>query len=253
MSLYNRILKISREKNANSPQRFLDLVLACNTFSDATKLPYIFDGTSYTTYRTTEALAQAIAGAKQAFEEGNDMILATHQGDSTFSLTHADIFDDTTVDEAEFAFNLSKPLLDPNGYFSFDNFLAFFKTTIHAYDGKVARVYDSELEQLITGSDLNGGPAAPSPINNLLDPGEFDILKVPEAVYWFNYWNKDQVQLIGEEKLRKAPFEVIEKQPDGGYILITQKENFDAHNAEHVKKIAAICAYLDLYTLQENA
>lgn len=241
MSLYNRVLKISREKNANSSQRFLDLVLACNAFSDATKLPYIFDGTSYTAYSTTEALAQAIAGAKQAFDEGNDMILATHPGNSTFSLTHADIFDDTTVDEAEFAFNLSKPLLGSDGYFSFDTFLGFFKTTIQAYDGKVARVYDSELEQLIAGSDL------------VLDPGEFDILKVPEAVYWFNYWNNDQVQLIGEEKLRKAPFELIEKQPGGGYILITQKENFDAHNTAHVQKITDICAYLDLYTLQENA
>jgi hypothetical protein len=253
MSLYNRILKISREKNANSPQRFLDLVLACNTFSDATKLPYIFDGTSYTTYPNTAALTQAIAGARQAFDEGKDMILATHQGDSTFSLTHADIFDDTTVDEAEFAFNLSKPLLGPDGYFSFDTFLRFFKTTIQAYDGKVARVYDSELEGLINGIAVNGAPAAPSPINTLMDPSEFDILKVPEAVYWFNYWNKDQVQLIGEEKLNKAPFAVIEKQPDDGYILITQKENFDAHNAEHVARLSAICAYLDLYTLQEKA
>lgn len=240
MSLYNRVLKISREKNANSPQRFLDLVLACNTFSDATKLPYIFDGTAYKAYKTTDELAQAIAGAKQAFEEGNDMILATHQGDSTFSLTHADIFDDATVDEAEFAFNLSKPLLNPEGYFSFDTFSSFFKTTIKAYDGKVARVYDSELEQIVAGSDL-------------LDPSEFDILKVPEAVYWFNYWNNEQVQLIGEEKLQKAPFEVIEKQPDGGYILITQKENFDAHNPAHVKRITDTTAYLDLSTLQENA
>ncbi|WP_343670561.1 hypothetical protein [Chitinophaga sp.] len=252
MSLYNRVLKISREKNASSSQRFLDLVLACNAFSDTTRLPYIFDGISYTEYKSPAILAQTLAGAKKAWEEGKDVILATHKGDSIFSLTHSDIFDDTEQDDAEFAFNLRKPLLGPDGYFSFDTFFNFFKTTIQAYDGKIARVYDSELELLIQGLDVNGRPAPLNPINNLMTPGTFDILKIPEAVYWFNYWNKEQVQLIGEEKLNKAPFEVIEKQSDGGYILITQKENFSARTEEHIKKLSAICAYLDLYTLQES-
>lgn len=238
MSLYDRTLKLSREKTADSTKYFLDLVQACNTFSDATSLPYIFDGRTYTEYGTLDVLAEKLASAAKDWEEGKDVILSTAKEQPLFALTHTSIFDESNEDTATFSFDLSKPLMGSGGFFPFDTFLRFFVTTIQAYHAGLGRVSDSEIEELISGK--------------VMEPGLFDPLKIPEAVYWINYWNAAQVSLIGEDKIRKAPFEIIEKQGDGGYVLVLQKEDFDAHNTAHLEKLAAIHDYFNLYDLQRQ-
>jgi hypothetical protein len=220
-----------------------------------------------------DELRAALVNQEKEWDEGDfekDVILATGKDVPLFSLVHTDPFDNTLQDKAEFNFNTNKPLLKPEGYFTYEEYLHFFLTAIDAYQAKFAGVFDSDLETLISSAAYYGEVEidveidAPAIVTNtpehliasigkVLSPDLFNPLEIPPAIYWFNYWNEQQVRNIGEEKIRNAAFQVITKQPDGGYILIVQKDNFDTNNVAHLEKLAALYNYFDLYSLQEQS
>lgn len=273
MSLHVNTLQLFRRKEDNSLNRFLDLVQACNDYSDATRLRYVFDGTNHNEYTSAKDLAQAFADLEKHWNAGDfdkDVILSTDKDTPLFSLVHTDPFEYTNEDTAEFSFNASKPLLKPEGYFTYEEFRHFFISAIDAYQARYAVVHDNDLEMLISFASfygevemdeeistpdivVNTPEQLTARIGRVMSPDLFDPLVIPPAIYWFNYWNEDQVKAIGEEKIRQAAFEVIEKHPGGGYILIVQKENFDTHNTAHLEKLADLYDYFDLYSLQETA
>jgi len=266
-------LQLFRPKEADSLYRFLDLVQACNDHSHATQLRYVFDGAQFNEYVSADALEQAFAELQKHWSEGDfdrDVILSTDKDTPLFSLVHTDPFEYTNEDNAAFSFRSGQPLLQPEGHFSYEEFHHFFTAAIGAYKASYAAVYDTELETLISFASFYGEVEMDEEISTpdivvktpehltarigkVMAPGLFDPLEIPPAIYWFNYWNEDQVKTVGEEKIRQAAFEVIEKLPGGGYILIVQKENFDARNTAHLEKLAALYDYFDLYTLQQNA
>jgi len=273
MSLNTSSLQLLRGKDAESLPGFLNLVQACNDYSELTRLRYVFDGTGYETYADTAALSQAFKDLEKHWNAGDfdkDVILCTEKESPLLSLVHTDPFEYTNEDNASLTFNGGKPLLQPEGHFPFDEFHRFFLTAIKAYKARYAAVYDADLETLIAFASfygevemddeistpdivLNTPEHITARIGRVISPQLFNPLEIPPAIYWFNYWNKDQVASIGEEKILQSAFDIIEKQPDGGYVLIVQKENFNTHNAAHLEKLAALYDYFDLYSLQETA
>ncbi|PSL32050.1 hypothetical protein [Chitinophaga ginsengisoli] len=266
-------LQLFRPRESGSLYRFLDLVQACNDHSHATRLRYVFDGGQFNDYVSAEKLEQAFAELEKHWSDGDfdrDLILSTDKDTPLFSLVHTDPFEYTNEDNAAFSFNNGRPLLQPEGYFGYEEFHHFFVTAINAYKARYAAVYDTELETLISFASFYGEVEMDEEISTpdivtetpehltarigkVVSPGLFDPLEIPPAIYWFNYWNEDQVKTVGEEKIKQAAFEVIEKLPDGGYILVVQKENFDPYNTAHLEKLAALYDYFDLYTLQQTA
>lgn len=272
MFLKSSTLQLFRPKETESLNHFLNLVQACNDHSDATRLRYVFDGGTFNSYTSTEGLKQAFADLQQHWNEGDfdrDVILSTHTEMPLLSLVHTDPFEYTTEDNASFNFHSGRPLLMPEGYFSYEAFYHFFVIAINAYRARYAAVYDTELETLVSFASFYGEVEIDHEITmpeiievtpvqlterigKVMAPGLFDPLEIPPAIYWFNYWNEDQVRAVGEEKIKQADFDVIEKTPDGGYILIVQKENFNSHNIDHLERLAALYDYFDLYTLQQT-
>ncbi|MBW8684935.1 DUF5953 family protein [Chitinophaga rhizophila] len=271
MSIHVSTLQLFRRKDADSLSRFLDLVQTCNDHSQATRLQYIYDGNAYIDYTSPSALQQTFADLEKYWNEGDydkDVILFTDKEHPLFSLVHTDPFEYTNEDTAAFIFNGGKPLLQPGGHFSYETFHHFFTATIDAYHAQYAAVYDTELETLISFASfygeveideeittpdivLNTPEGLTARIGRVISPELFNPLEIPPAIYWFNYWNETQVKAIGEEKIKLAPFEVIEKRADGGYILVVQKENFDTRNTAHLERLATLYDYFDLHTLQE--
>ena len=272
MSVQASTLQLFRPKEADSLNRFLDLVQACNDYSHATRLRYVFDGGTFNDYTSPDALKQAFADLEKHWNDGDfdrDLILSTDKDTPLLSLVHTDPFEYTNEDNAAFSFNGGRPLLQPEGLFSYEEFHHFFVTAINAYKARYAAVYDIELETLISFASFYGEVEMDEEISTpdivvktpehltarigkVMPPGLFNPLEIPPAIYWFNYWNEDQVKAVGEDKIKQAPFEVIEKFPDGGYILIVQKENFNTHNTAHLEKLAALYDYFDLHTLQQT-
>ncbi|ACU63713.1 DUF5953 family protein [Chitinophaga pinensis] len=272
MSLHVSTLQLFRQKEADSLPRFLDLVQTCNDHSEATRLQYIYDGNAYNEYTSPAALEKAFADLEQFWDKGDydkDVILFTDREHPLFSLVHTDPFEYTHEDTAAFTFNGGRPLLQPQGHFSYDTFHDFFVAAIDAYKATYAAVYDTDLETLISFASFYGEVEIDEEISTpeivletpeqltarigrVISPELFNPLEIPPAIYWFNYWNEAQVKAVGEEKIKQAPFEVIEKRADGGYILVVQKENFDTHNTAHLERLAALYDHFDLYSLQQG-
>lgn len=268
-----------RDKDRNNKNRFLNVVDACNAFSSDTRLHYIFDGKNYSPYNTHGEILQAWSKMESQYggEGLEDVFMLTTGKEDSFCVLgpNEDPYQFSDVDGIEFSFNVSKPLLKPEGYISFGDCREWFIAVINSYEAYAGFIHDSYMEQLtafgfvqqvykqqlpedqwkyIPIPDIvrNTPPELLTRITRLLPPEQFNRLEIPEAIYWFNYWNPYMVKNVGEEKIKTAPCEVVAKQKNGGYILITQKENFDAQNTEHLERLAVIYDHFNLYELQRK-
>ena len=279
MTLITRTLVLLRDKSRENRKRFLRVVDTCNHFAEITKLKYIYNGSKHIAYSSHEEILQAWANMeKQYGKEGlKDVFMLTTDIDKPFFAMGPldDPYEFAEVDGVDFSFNLEKPLLKPGGYLSFNDCIEFFIAIINSYEAYTGFIHDSQLEQLTAFGFVQKTykeqlprdqwqyipvpeivEKMPAPlverISNLLPPERFNRLEIPEAIYWFNYWNPYQVEKVGEEKIKSAPCEYIQKQQNGGYILVTQKENFDAGNIAHLEKLAGIYDHFNLYTIQKE-
>ncbi|MBN8852823.1 MAG: hypothetical protein BGO55_03610 [Sphingobacteriales bacterium 50-39] len=277
MTLITRTLVELRAKDPLNKKRLLKVVDACNTFSNKTRIKYIFDGQQYSTYSSNRDILQAWDQMeKQYGSEGPAFILTTDKDHALFAFgPREDPYGFYNEDAIEFSFIVDKPLLKPDGYFSFVELKEFFIATINSYEAYCAYIHDNQLEELIVSGFTAENMKAqlprelwehiPTPelaahipadiiarISKLITPEKFDRLSIPEAIYWFNYWNEFQVENLGEEKVKTAPCEVVEKQKNGGYILIVQKENFRADNIDQMEKMAKVYDHFNLYEIQDR-
>ena len=77
---------------------------------------------------------------------------------------------------------------------------------------------------------------------NILKSGKVAI----PMIYWLNFLGPDFVNLIGREKILKAPFWKIEEFRDGGMLLISTPKIFDTILEEEKKKRKEIYEFLGL-------
>jgi hypothetical protein len=87
----------------------------------------------------------------------------------------------------------------------------------------------------------------------LLVPQEFDRRRVPDAVWWINYWDSVQVEELGWTAIQDAGFASIERQPSGAAVLTATEAPLDPTNPEHLSQLARIVTRLQLRARQENA
>ena len=277
MTVFTRSMQLIRDSDPGNKNRFLKVVDTCNAFSKETRLRYIFNGIQYETYSSHAEILKAWAAMNRfnVGEMGQVFMLTTDDKEPFFVLGPLDRDPYTDIAGIEFSFNVKKPLLTPGGFFSFFDCKEFFIAVINSYQAYAGFIHDADLEQLVSFGYVNRNiklqvpedewkyipvpdivkatpPLIAEKISNVFPPHQFNRLEIPEAIYWFNYWNPYMVEHVGEEKIRTAPCEVVEKQKNGGYLIIVQKENLDLRNAEHLKKLAAAYDHFDLYNLQQK-
>lgn len=106
-----------------------------------------------------------------------------------------------------------------------------------------------ELRQFVPVSPLSVGASGKLP--NLLVPQEFDRRRVPDAVWWINFWDVVQVETVGASRIRTAGFARVTEQPCGGMVLVSTREPTDPANPAHLQQLSRIVEHLQLRTLQE--
>ncbi len=126
-------------------------------------------------------------------------------------------------------------LTGPQALFDFDSLYTLFTESIRLFRPFSARVDDEELALTEIGDIYKW----------------VDTTKVPDTIYWFNYFAQDMVERLGgREKLLAAPaYLVTTLEEPPGVILILQRELFDYHNPEHRRRHEEITRYLDLSRL----
>ncbi|WNZ24520.1 hypothetical protein HJG54_17780 [Leptolyngbya sp. NK1-12] len=86
----------------------------------------------------------------------------------------------------------------------------------------------------------------------LLLSDEFDRLRVPDGVWWINYWSPLQVETVGIERIRTANWARLIELPNGGATLAVTEEAFDVTNPAHMARLGEIVEHLQLRQLQEH-
>lgn len=109
----------------------------------------------------------------------------------------------------------------------------------------------AELRQYVPEPHPPAGAAGRLP--SLLVPQEFDRRRVPDAVWWINFWDRVQVETVGQAKIRAAPFARVGELASGALLLVATDEPTDAGNRAHIDRLASIVEHLDLRRLQEGA
>ena len=81
---------------------------------------------------------------------------------------------------------------------------------------------------------------------------EFDCLRVPEGIWWVNYWSPLQVETVGIERIRAAEWERLIELPNGGVTVAVTADPLDVTNSDHMNKLGKIVKQLNLRELQEQ-
>lgn len=100
-------------------------------------------------------------------------------------------------------------------------------------------------------------PEPPEPPPNqelpkLLVPQEYDTRHVPPGVWWVNYWDRTQLDTVGEERVRAASWARTHEATRGGLLLAATEEPSDPAHPDHVLRLRQLVTDLQLRTLQEQ-
>ena len=81
---------------------------------------------------------------------------------------------------------------------------------------------------------------------------EFNVFRVPDGIWWINYFNQSQIGTLGEGQVKSAPwFRMIELH-DKAIICMSTEEPTTPSNPNHLIKLRQIVEHLNLPTLQEK-
>ena len=86
----------------------------------------------------------------------------------------------------------------------------------------------------------------------LLLSDEFNYRYVPDGVCWVNFWDKTQVETVGVERIRKAPWARIIQQPTGAMVLVATETATEIENPAHIEQLRQIVECINLRELQEQ-
>jgi hypothetical protein len=276
--LWQRSMVLVRQSRGHQAAPLQRLVQACAAFSERTTFRFRSRGRGLTPFSGTSAeIEQMLAEELRARGRGRDapFVLATDRHDPLLILSYLrDPFTPSRPHyKVEISFSLERPLVGPGGHFTFDELGALFATCISGYQAATGAIYDSQLLEIVRSTVTREAmmqqlppkeyqyipvsPAVQAVPRSLVERlarirhfMTFDITGVPEAVFWINYWGPQQLVSVGEHRIRAAPWAFIAPHPDGGLILASQCEAFDALNPDHLERLANIADAIDLYTVQ---
>lgn len=123
------------------------------------------------------------------------------------------------------------------------------KRRIRAYEKAVAAIPPGETRFYLKPEPY---PGVTDILPELLLSSEFDYSRVPDGIWWINYWSPLQVGTVGRDKIHSADwFRVIELS-NGGMVLVATEEQTDVTNSEHMETLKRIAEALDLRGVQEQ-
>jgi hypothetical protein len=93
-------------------------------------------------------------------------------------------------------------------------------------------------------------PSEGKTLPRLLVPQEFDRTRVPDAVWWINFWNREQVETLGRTRVNSADWFQRLEQPDGALLLVATSEPTSAEDPGHLEQLRRICQQLYLSEAQ---
>jgi hypothetical protein len=126
---------------------------------------------------------------------------------------------------------------------------------MHLYRGRRASerarsAVPPELRRFVPGPPI---PPAANTFPSLLVPQEFDRRKVPDAVWWMNFWDAVQVETVQLSRVETAGFARVVPQPSGALFLLASEHAIDPNSPSDLQHLSHIVEHLELRRLQESA
>lgn len=84
----------------------------------------------------------------------------------------------------------------------------------------------------------------------MLVPQEFDRSRVPDAVWWINFWSPQMVATVGRDLILRAPWELCREEGEALMLAVTD-EPLNVSEAKHLARLSEVCSQLRLRQLQE--
>ena len=127
----------------------------------------------------------------------------------------------------------SEHLTGPQAMFGFDSLYTMFTESIKLFRPFWAAVRDSDIVLTDEFREIRLS---------------VDGTKLPFAIDWLNYFDQDMAERLGGvQKLLDAPAYLVERAEDPvGIILALQRQPFDCHDLEDLRRQRKIAEYLDL-------
>ena len=198
-------------------------------------------------------LADYIAWLEQAWELGinKPFILSSHDN------YHPQVF--LTIEKCN-TFESIKFLL-PSKYsqkvFRLDSFInlvtqiciSFCAYQGYVYNDKLSGLYTRAIRLFKNPSLIEG---ALDTFPRLLLESEFNSRHVPNGVWWINFWDRVQVETIGVNQIKNAPWEKIIELSGGSMVLVATAQLTNIRNPLHLEKLRNIITYLRLDEIQKK-
>ena len=91
----------------------------------------------------------------------------------------------------------------------------------------------------------------PDTLPPLLLRSEFDYTRVPDGVWWINFWSPQYIKTVGLDRIRTAGWHRVIECPNECFLLVATQEPTDVRTAVHREKLEQIVKHLGLRDLQE--
>jgi len=108
----------------------------------------------------------------------------------------------------------------------------------------------SELHQFVPSPDFLDAVSGLVP--SLLMPQEFNCRRVPEAVWWLNFWDEIQVSTVTIDRMRSAPWFRLVELPRNRCVLAATGEPVDLSIPDHMTLLREIIEHIGLVRLQHQ-
>jgi len=81
---------------------------------------------------------------------------------------------------------------------------------------------------------------------------EFDNRRVPNGIWWVNFWDRTQVETVGILQIKSAPWALIVELPEGAMVLAATEDPTNTKNPLHLAKLSEIVEHLHLMEVQKR-
>lgn len=120
--------------------------------------------------------------------------------------------------------------------------------SIRGYELSLSTLSPEERQFVPRPLPIQGVPDTLPP---LLLCSEFDYTRVPDGVWWINFWSSQYVETVGLDRVLTAGWYRVIECPNGCLLLVATQEPTDVRTAVHRKKLEQIVKHLGLRDLQE--
>jgi len=87
---------------------------------------------------------------------------------------------------------------------------------------------------------------------DLLEALDFEETRVPDGVYWLNWWNASMIDALGRDRVERAGWARILRHPDGSMTLAATEAPPDLTSADDVGRLVRILDAIELRAQQER-